>query len=126
MPLGTDAIYLFMAVMLHATTRNLNCFANNQIWHILKPHLHCELSLKVSHEATDMLNLGTGHKVKEVGRAGKIIYLVSAILVAHPLIAVRKFVAHLKLVLKNYDPPIQKGERYQRSIFLLPNNSVLS
>jgi hypothetical protein len=28
------------------------------------------------------------------------------------------------LVLKNYDPPFQKRERYQRSILLLPNNSV--
>jgi hypothetical protein len=27
-------IYLFI-VMLHATTRNLNCFTNNQILHIL-------------------------------------------------------------------------------------------
>jgi hypothetical protein len=38
-------------------------------------------------------NLGTGHKVKG-GGAGKIIYLVSALLVAHPLIAAQIFVAH--------------------------------
>ena len=31
----------------------------------------------------------------------------------------------LKLVLKNDDPPFQKRERYQRSIFLLPKKSVL-
>ena len=44
---GTDTIYLFI-VMLHATTRNLNCFTNNHIFYILKLHLHWELSLKVS------------------------------------------------------------------------------
>jgi hypothetical protein len=46
-------IYLFI-VMLHATTRNLNCFTNNQILHTLKLHLHLQ---KHPHEATDMLNL---------------------------------------------------------------------
>jgi hypothetical protein len=56
-PRGTDTIYLFI-VMLHATTRNLNRFTNNQILHILKLHLLWELSLKASpREATDMLNL---------------------------------------------------------------------
>ena len=57
-PRGTDTIYLFI-VMLQATTRNLNCFTNNQILHILKLHLHLhlQLSLKAPHEATDMLNL---------------------------------------------------------------------
>jgi hypothetical protein len=50
---GTDTIYLFI-VMLHATTRNLNCFTNNQILHTLKLHLHLQKHL---HEATDMLNL---------------------------------------------------------------------
>ena len=43
----TDAIYLFI-VMLHATIRNLNCFTNNQILHILNFHLHLQLSLKAS------------------------------------------------------------------------------
>jgi hypothetical protein len=46
---------LFM-VMPHATTRNLNCFSNNKFC-IFKTHLHCELSLKYLHDATDMLNL---------------------------------------------------------------------
>ena len=40
--------------------------------------------------------LGTGHKVK--GGGGGIIYLVSALLVAHPLIVAQKFVPTLKLV----------------------------
>jgi hypothetical protein len=35
-------------VMQHATTRNLNWFSNNQIFYILKLHLHWELSLKTS------------------------------------------------------------------------------
>ena len=56
MPCETDAIYLFI-VMLHATIRNLNCFTNNQILHILNSHLHLLLSLKAPHEATAMLNL---------------------------------------------------------------------
>jgi hypothetical protein len=38
-------------------------------------------------------SLGTDHKVKG-GGAGKIIYLVSAISVAHPLIGARKVLAH--------------------------------
>jgi hypothetical protein len=41
--------------------------------------------------ANFIVQLGTGHKVKG---GGGIIYLVSAIFVAHPLIAARKFVAH--------------------------------
>ena len=53
MPCGTDTIYLFI-VMLHATTRNLKCFTNNQILHILKLHLHLQ---KNPHKATDILNL---------------------------------------------------------------------
>ena len=46
-------IYLFM-VMLHATTRNLNCFTNDQILHILKLYLHNlrALSLKVPPRAS--------------------------------------------------------------------------
>ena len=41
----SETIYLFI-VMLHATTRNLNYFTNQQMLHILKLNLHCELSLK--------------------------------------------------------------------------------
>jgi hypothetical protein len=53
-------------------------------------------------------------------------YLVSALLVAHPLIAATKICGPpLNWCSKNYDPPFQKSERYQRSNFLLPNNSVL-
>ena len=42
------------------------------------------------------MSLGSGHKVKMGGGGwtGKIIYLASALLVAHPLIPARKFVAH--------------------------------
>jgi hypothetical protein len=57
------------------------------------------------------------------------IYLLSVILVAHPLIdliAARKFVAHPLIGGENlFDPPFSERWKYQRSIVLLPNNSVL-
>ena len=75
-----------------------------------------------------MSALGTGHKVKGGGGGVGWENHVFGVCTfgSPPLNSCTKTCGPpLNWCLKNYDPPFQKAERYQRSIFLLPNNYVL-